>query len=291
MELNEIYIRDPFIFVEDDILYLIGSTDEQPWSGKASGFLGYKSKDLKNFEGPFSLFENDGNFWSDENYWAPEMHKIDGKYCIFASFFAQGHHRSSQVLFSDKPFGKYVPSLKPFTPKDWDCLDATYYEENGHRYTVFCHEYLQTIDGEMCLGEFNEDLTELLSVKTLFKASDAKWSVGFPLGNHPQMCFVTDGPFIYRMKSGRLLMLWSSNGAKGYTLGLAYSDNGIMGDWKQIDKPLYADDGGHGMIFEFKNTKYLIIHINNKQFGHERAKLFKVIENNNAISLEELKEE
>ena len=58
MKLNEIYMRDPFIFVEDDTCFLVGSTDKQVWEGKAFGFLGYKSKDLVNFEGPFVLFEN-----------------------------------------------------------------------------------------------------------------------------------------------------------------------------------------------------------------------------------------
>lgn len=291
MKLSDIHIRDPFILVEDNTCYLIGSTDEQIWSGKASGFLGYKSTDLKNFEGPFSIFENSDDFWADENFWAPEMFKIDGKYCIFASFFNKGHCRASQVLISDKPFGQFVPSAKPFTPEDWECLDATYYEENGHRYSIFSREHLQVIDGEICAGELNNDLTELTNVKTLFKASEAKWSVGFYLDRSSQKHYVTDGPFIYKMKNGRLLMLWSSNGPQGYALGLAYSDNGIMGDWKQFDEPLYTDDGGHGMIFEFKNTKYLIMHVNNKTFGKERAKLFKVIENEESISLEELKEE
>lgn len=283
-------MRDPFIYVEDDTCYLIGSTDKHLWTGKASGFLGYKSKDLINFEGPFVLFENSDDFWADENFWAPELFKIGDKYCIFASFFLKGHCRASQVLISDKPFGKYIPTYKPFTPKDWSCLDATYSEENGHKYSIFCREWLQVNDGEICVGELNDSLTDLFNTKVLFRASDAKWSCPFK-NEKGENCYVTDGPFIYKTKNGRLLLLWSSNGQKGYEIGLSYSDNGINGEWKQMDKPLFDADGGHGMIFAFKGQKYLIIHINNSQFGFEIPKLFGIKEENDMIFLKEISED
>ena len=80
MKLNEIYMRDPFMYIEDGIGYLIGTTDTTAWGGKASGFLGYKTKDMENFEGPYVLFSNNDSFWADENFWAPELHKIFGKF-------------------------------------------------------------------------------------------------------------------------------------------------------------------------------------------------------------------
>ena len=284
MKLNEIYMRDPFIFVEGDTCFLVGSTDKQVWGGKASGFLGYKSKDLINFEGPFVLFENTDDFWADENFWAPELHKIDDKYYLFASFFVQGKKRASQVLIANTPFGQYKPSKKPFTPSEWSCLDATFYEENGHRYAIFCYEWLDVHDGRICIGEFNEDFTELNNVKELFKASDAKWAKGFNANGVTN--YVCDGPFIYKTESGRLLMLWSSHGEGGYCQGISCSDNGIFGEWKQLDKPLLSSDSGHGMIFEFKGQKYLIVHTFNSKAGLERPSIFKVKEENNMIVLD-----
>lgn len=280
-------MRDPFMFVENDVAYLIGTTDEQAWGGKAFGFLGYKSNDLTNFEGPFVLFKNNDEFWADEQFWAPEMHKINGKYCIFATFFKNGKHRASQVLTCDTPFGEYKPLSKPFTPEDWDCLDATYYEENGHKYAIFCHEWLQVHDGEICCGELDETLTSLKNIKTLFKGSDAKWTRSFKCGEYDKN-YVTDGPFIYKTKENRLLMLWSSvTDNEDYALGIAYSDNGIMGDWKQFDEPLFKKDGGHGMVFNFKNRKYLILHTSNKERLSERPKLFELTEENKYLNLKE----
>ena len=107
MKANEIYMRDPFVYTEGDVAYLVGTTDENAWGGAAHGFLGYKTKDLIEFEGPFPLFEKEKGFWAEENFWAPELHKYGDKYYLFASFKAEGKRRASQALVSDSPFGRY----------------------------------------------------------------------------------------------------------------------------------------------------------------------------------------
>ncbi len=269
MKLSDIYMRDPFVFVEDGVCYLIGTTDIQAWGGKAFGFLGYKSTDLMNFEGPYPLFKRDPSFWADENYWAPELHKIHGKYCILASFYKKGRHRASQVLISDSPFGKYVPSEKPFTPEEWDCLDATHYDERGQHYAVFCHEWVQCADGEVCLGELSDDLTSLKNVRVLFRGSEAPWAVAHDEGKGV-IGYVTDGPFLFKGSQGRLCMIWSSFSKNGYALGVARSEGGIEGPWKQEEEPLVSSGGGHGMVFSFKGKRYLILHLNNNDHPNER---------------------
>ena len=276
MRIDEIYMRDPFLFVENGVGYLIGSTDKNLWGGPANGFLGYKTTDLVNFEGPFVLFERTDNFWANENFWAPELHKYNGKYYIVASFKKDGVHRASQMLVCDEVFGTYKPLKSAFTPKEWECLDATLYEEDGILYTIFCHEWTQIKNGEVCLGVLNEDLCSLKGEPvTLFKATDAPWVVGHTLTKDD---FVTDGPFLYNMKDGSLLMLWSSQGAEGYAMGMAVSQNGIKGPWKQIEKPLFSKDGGHGMIFDFNGKTYVSLHHPNAPFLSERPHFFEIKE-------------
>lgn len=286
MKRDEIYMRDPFLYVEDGIGYLVGTTCKNAWGGPASGFLGYVTKDLENFEGPYVLFENNESFWADENYWAPELHKYKGKYYLIASFFKKGKCRASQMLVSDKPMGKFIPLEKPFTPENWECLDATIFEEDGKLYTIFCHEFLQTHDGEMCLAELNDDL---ISLKTkpivLFTASQAPWVVSHEKTD-PRFTdkdYVTDGPFIHKLANGNLLMLWSSDSKSGYAMGMAISENGIKGPWKHLEKPLFEKDGGHGMYFEFNGNKYVSLHHPNMPFMSERPHFFLVEEENNKL--------
>jgi hypothetical protein len=74
---------------------------------------------------------------------------------------------------------------------------------------------------------------------------------------------VTDGPFLYQTKSGRVLMIWSSFGeARRFMVGIARSTSGkIAGPWKQMDAPLLANDGGHGMIFKaFDGRSVMSVH-------------------------------
>ena len=281
MKLNEINLRDPFILTENGVLYLYGTTGGAgSWSGKAIGFDVYVSEDGENFVRK-PVFRPSPSFWSDENYWAPEVHKIDGKFYMFASFFRAGEHRKSHILVCDTPDGTFIPLPDPLTPPEWDCLDATYFEEDGRRYTVFCHEWTQCGDGEMVLAELGDDLTIKGPVHILFRASQAPWTRGFDKKN-----FVTDGPFLHRLKSGKLLMLWSSNGEKGYAMGMATADR-IEGPWTHIPVPLIGQDGGHGMLFSKNGKLYVTYHMPNNPSGAERPHYVEVREENDRLVLAE----
>jgi hypothetical protein len=105
----------------------------------------------------------------------------------------------------------------------------------------------------------------------LFSATDGPWVVPVKEsdwaspGDDPSVrfpCYVTDAPFLHRTASGDLLMLWSSFGTGGYTLGLARSDDGtVTGRWEQIAEPLWTEDGGHGMLFRtFEGMLMLSLH-------------------------------
>jgi histidinol phosphatase-like PHP family hydrolase len=62
--------------------------------------------------------------------------------------------------------------------------------------------------------------------------------------------YVTDGPFLYRSKEGELFCIWSSLLHTGYAQLYSKSNNGdIDGEWEVIQTPIYAEDGGHGMLF------------------------------------------
>lgn len=286
INIKDIYMRDPFVFVEDDTMYLVGTTDGTCWGdGPGTGFLGYKSKDMVNFEGPFVLFEKNKDFWAEKQFWAPELHKYKGKYYLVATFFKEGLNRGSQILVSDTPMGQYKPLTNgPFTPKEWMCLDATLWIEDNKLYTLFCHEWLQIKDGTICLAEFSDDLTQLKTTPvTLFKATDAKWVVSH---TETKDDFVTDGPFIYKMSNGKLCMVWSSNSVTGYSVGMAISDNGkVAGPWRQLDTPLFKENGGHAMVFKFKENLYLSLHQPNNPHFAERPKFFPLEEDIDGLKI------
>lgn len=280
----DLHIRDPFVLpVPAEGKYYIYGTGP----GGNSGFNTYRSSDLQNWEGPLPAFRKPEGFWATHNFWAPEVHLYKGKYYMFASFKANKVPRGTQILVADRPDGPFAPlTEKPVTPKDWECLDGTLYvDPKGEPWMVFCHEWVQTHDGEICAMRLSKDLkTAIDKPILLFKASEAKWVLSFV---NDKAEYVTDGPFLHRTKSGALLMLWSSFSKTGYATAFARSESGeITGPWIQDPKPLDVVDAGHSMIFKtFDGQLMLSLHQPNKA-SRERPAFLRLKEVGGRVELE-----
>lgn len=282
---GDINVRDPFILPYDGKYYLYGTRGETCW-GLADGFDVYVGTDLENWEGPIEIFHNDGQFWADREYWAPEVRLYNGAFYLFASFHSPERCRGTQILRADRPEGPFVPiSDGPVTPAHWECLDGTLYlDGNGKPWLIFCHEWLQVRDGEMCAMPLTDDLTAAAGEpRVLFHASDAPWSKG---GGENGDCYVTDGPWMHRCADGTLLMLWSTGGYEGYAQGAAVSDNNdISGNWKPCPAPIFGKDGGHGMIFRgYDGVLRLVLHAPNEN-PKERPVFLPISDEGGAIRL------
>jgi arabinan endo-1,5-alpha-L-arabinosidase len=216
--------------------------------------------------------------------WAPEMHIYKGKYYLFLTFDTRNKFgeqwlnwerngrvtRGSQILAGDSPAGPFVPFQNHSTlPVDMMTLDGTLYVEDGIPYMVYCHEWVQVTNGVVGYVQLKEDLSEIIGVpKNLFRGSQAPWSkISDQYG-----CNVTDGPYLYKGKTGKLYMIWTSGGYTGYTQGIAISESGrLAGPWKQQAEPLYKEDGGHGMLFKtFEGKLMMILHSPNNAGSRPR---------------------
>lgn len=284
--LAEINFRDPYILPVPELgrYYLFGTDGSTAWSGTPHGFDVYISSDLQEWSGPIAAFRPAPDFWADHHFWAPEVHQYNGKFYMFASFKTEDRPRGTQVLVAGAPEGPYLPhSTSPLTPDTWECLDGTLFVDNaGQPWMIFCREWIEVTDGEMYAVKLTDDLSRTIGEPALlFRASGATWAVGGKEGQ-----YVTDGPFIHQTKSGELLMLWSSIGAEGYAMGLARSASGdITGPWLHDEKPLYAKDGGHGMLFrDFTGQLMLAIHAPNIN-PQERPLLIDVHESAGTIAI------
>lgn len=290
LKTTDIHIRDPFIvpIAAEQQYYLYGTTGAEAWTNSASGIDYYTSPDLQNWEGPFPAFRPPAGFWSDRNFWAPEVHFYHGAYYLFATFKAEGVCRGTQILKAASPQGPFVPiSDGPVTPRDWECLDGTLFvDDDDQPWIVFCHEWVQVGDGEICALRLSDDLTSAVDQpRLLFHASEASWAL--ELNSKGRKGYVTDGPFLYRLGSGELLMLWSSFGTGGYTVGVARSASGdITGPWEQLAEPLYAGDGGHCMVFRTFDEQLLLTYHRPNASPNERPYFLPVREN--GLSLESL---
>ena len=271
---EEIRIRDPFILTDFDTgcYYMYGTTDLEAGTLHAEPrFSVYKSFDLENFEGPKVIFDGaKNNFWANRDFWAAEVHKYNGKYYLFGSCKAEGRCRATEIFVSDTPDGEYIPvSDKPVTPASWECLDGTFFVDDGVPYMVFSHEWVQVGDGEIHAVELSQDLTHSVGEPSLlFKASDNPSVNELEAGSGN---YVTDGPFLYR-EDKRIKMIWSSFYGGRYLVLDAESDS-IKGKWNHGGSR-FDFDGGHAMVFNtLDGTRTIALHAPNKA-DFERAKFY-----------------
>lgn len=250
MRLSDINLRDPFVLAHERLYYLYGTRGPTCW-GPADGFDAYVSPDLEDWSGPFPVFQSDGDFWADRDFWAPEVHRWRGAFYMFASFKGPDRPRGTAILRAEGPLGPFIPwSHGPVTPGDWACLDGTLHvDKGGGPWMVFCHEWVQAGDGTVCAMPLTADLRAAAGApRVLFRASDAPWAKRLRHSSGMEG-YVTDGPFLWRLADGSLACLWASFSEGGYTQAQARSESGsIAGPWRQVE-PLFRENGGHGMVF------------------------------------------
>jgi len=315
LKLSDFYVHDPWILAhqESKTYYLYTSARRSDTGENRYGVMTYKSKDLEHWEGPHIAFLIPDGTWANPAHgaWAPEVHVYKGKYYLFVTLHNRDktidqpqkewnigvthngaayppHMRGTQIFVSDSPTGPFKPIPgspdRPHTREDFMTLDGTLYIEDDVPWMVYCHEWIQLIDGTMEAVRLKPDLSAAVGDPIyLFKASNAPWfKTQKKVGKQPRI-YVTDGPFLYKTKKGKLLMLWSSYRNGLYVQTIAHSVSGkLQGPWGQYD-PIVGDDSGHGMIFKtFDNRLMLVLH---QPFRGPtvRAKLFELEDTGNSI--------
>ncbi|QJW90494.1 family 43 glycosylhydrolase [Spirosoma taeanense] len=264
--LDSIVLSDPFILADRQ-------TNQYYMTG--TGGLLWKSKDLKLWDGPYKVTQTDPTSWMGPNpmIWAAEIHPYRNRYYYFATFTnravridtVQGRpieRRACHVLVSDKPDGPYVPMSDPtYLPADMPTLDGTLWvDKNGKPYMVYCYEWLQNLNGTIEKIELKPDLSGSVGKgEVLFRASDSPWSREKDENDKDRPNKVTDGPYLFQTKTGRLGMIWTSWIYDVYTQGVAYSKSGTLdGPWEQEKDPITPLNYGHGMLFRTLDGKLLM---------------------------------
>ena len=301
---SEIRIRDPFVLpdTQTKTYYMYSSTTHGMDSREPrKAVVVYKSRDLEHWSAPVTVLEVPEGHWGRETVWAPEVHRYNDRYYLFVTLTStdplptptgrpQNVKRGTEIFVADGPEGPFRPlGAGAQTPPDWMSLDGTLWVEDGVPYMVFCHEWIQITDGSMDLVRMKDDLSAPAdSPVKLFHASEADWvrcrgDLGELFQGKRYHAYITDGPWLHRSKTGRLIMLWSSYGTRKYATGVAVSTSGrIAGPWVQQAEPVWTDDGGHPMLFTtFDGRLVMAIHQPNRRV--ERARFLEVEDTGDSI--------
>lgn len=247
-----IALRDPCVILHDGVYYMYGT-----W------WQCYKNT-TGNLQSGWEKVNDVVVFPEDAytDYWAPEVHEYKGKFYMFTTYRSSKNDKRGCAIFrANSPEGPFeLISDGHVTPSDRNCIDGTLYvDENGQPWMMFVLEWVDTGMGGMACAKLSDDLTHFISEPVkLFDADAPEWT------SH----YVTDGPWLYKCEDGGLLMIWSNNGANGYSVGIAHSQTGLItGPWEQ-EKDVFFPvgnhtkyDGGHGMIFyDIDGNMWMSIH-------------------------------
>lgn len=270
----EIGVRDPFVLVDDNRYYLYGTRGEMAFTNKPSGLDVYVSDDMENWSEAREVFPCGQKTWGDHYFWAPEVYHYQEKYYMFTTFARGKKELGTLSLIADSPLGPFREwSDGPLTPEKQRCLDGTLYVRDGIPFMVYCHEWKEVIDGQICYVRLSNDLKSRVSDPVvLFTASSA----GSYVKPHFFRYYVTDGPFMITTEDGKMHMLWSSHGRKGYLQFISNSNtNELDGNWSLTDA-LFSNDGGHGMIFRSLSGEYYLVLHNPNTFKKEHPMFIKL---------------
>lgn len=310
LTLHDFYLHDPWILPheESQTYYLYTSAGPRQLGETRSGVVAYKSKDLETWEGPHVVLKVPDGIWANPAHgaWASEVHFYRGKYYVFVTLHnrdtlieqpaeewrasyqgrvAQHHMRATQIFVGDSPEGPFQPlGDGPQPPENFMTLDGTLWVEEGTPWMVYCHEWIQILDGTVEAIPLSADLSRAVGEPIhLFKGSDAPWFQDNQEVSKEPKTYVTDGPELYRTKTGKLLMLWSAYRDGLYVQTVAHSLSGrLRGPWRQ-GEPLVGDDSGHGMLFRsFDGRLMLILH---QPFRRAKGKLFEMEDTGDTIRI------
>lgn len=215
-----------------------------------------------------------------------------------------GEGRTGTLYYTSKDLASWEgPYIAFVAPKDswadsgvnaW-APEVHAYHRAGEPWMVYAHEWLQKVDGTMEAIPLNDDLSAATGAPMhLFKASDAPWLNAQMVPSAKANNYVTDGPELFRTKSGTLLMLWASYmqnelGRNGYVQTIARSKSGeLKGPWEQLE-PLIGNDSGHGMLFRaFDGKLMLVLH---QPFQNARGKIYEMEDTGDGLRVVKYRED
>ncbi|WP_232473766.1 glycoside hydrolase family 43 protein [Sphingomonas sp. MA1305] len=298
LALPDMPLHDPWIVADPTTrTYWLFTRNEAAVSGdRRLGIMAYTSRDLRHWTRPVVVFALPEGGWANDGAWAPEVHRWRGRWYLFSTYHNESAQlpadgarrpvrRGTTLAVADRLGGPFRPlrDNAPVADPGLMTLDGTLYvDPAGKPWFVYAHEWVQIGDGTIEALPLDASLAAAGPPRTLFRASSAPWAkANREVPGDPT--WVTDGPELFRTRTGTLLMLWSSYDATGYVQGLARSRSGTLdGPWEQLP-PLLRGDSGHGMLFRrFDGTLMLIVH---RPFHKARGKLYEVRDDGDRITL------
>ncbi len=171
--------------------------------------------------------------------WAPELHKLDGKWYIYFAAGETEHPLNIRIFAlsneSKDPFtGAWKEEGQIKTQNDSFSLDATILQNKGKRYMIWAQHIREGENTSLLLSEM-ESPTKLKGPETVISNPELEWEkIGFA---------VNEGPAVIK-KNGKIFVTYSASATDyNYCMGLLWADENAdlldKNSWHKANKPVF----------------------------------------------------
>ena len=217
------------------------------------------SSDLKtwNWSG-YAFTPGNGPTWALNNFWAPELHKVGGKFHIYYS----ARQRENQqyaigVGVSDTPEGPYKDIGHPLVTKNgMGLIDASYFKDSDGKHYVLWKEDGNAVGVRtpIYIQELDANGTSVVGTPTEILSNTLSWEGA-----------LVEGPWL--IKRGKYYYLfYSGNGYADarYALGVARA-TAIRGPYTKYGNPIIKAQGyfqgpGHGSVLQTPSGEWIHVY-------------------------------
>ena len=237
-DLKDVPLPDPFVFVEGDKYYIVGTNERNVKTVDCYVTTDFKTYELYTDIYNPSLYKG----WEGVNpeIYAPEIYCFDGVYYMYYSADDKGGVRRCSVVTADNPIGPYKPLVNSevdglnnplFYTEEYPsrCLDTTLFtDDDGKMYMYFVTRTdVQYIVGVELITPYLADWStykELVKPGTLDSESD-ELLLEWELYRNGKLK-IAEAPFMIK-NGGKYYMTYSVNGCwnKYYNVCYAVSDD------------------------------------------------------------------
>ncbi len=188
--------------------------------------------------------------WSKE-YWAPELHKISGRYYIYVAADDGNNERHRMLVLgakSDDPTGEYELLGKISDPSDKWAIDGTILKHSGEHYFIWSGwEGDENIAQNLYIARMKSP-TELDGGRVCLSTPEFEWE---QRGSGNGLPTINEGPAILQ-RDGATYLVYSASGSwcDDYCLGmlaLVGDDPMKIDSWVKSETPVFAKaEGAYG---------------------------------------------
>lgn len=255
---------DPWVVQKDSFYYYTNTTADrlELWKTKALSRLANAQKKL--------IWKSSGSGAHSHNIWAPELHRLDGKWYFYFSAGSTPLISDHQIYVlendAEDPFeGSWVDKGKICDPlHDYFSIDATVLQLNNKKYLIWSSVPVENSGVQaLYIAEMKNPWT-LASSRVLISSPAYDWE---KVGSAPDHG-VNEGPEVLKNSKGQVFLTYSASGCwtDGYGLGLlTLKDEGdplVASNWSKSANSYFQTSSenktygpGHNSFFKSPDSR------------------------------------